>query len=65
MLIGLVLLLSALVVQVPLLPWAGLALLLVGYAMVIMRPPKMEKRWRGQMIDYEETLWDRLRRKFR
>jgi hypothetical protein len=33
--------------------------------MVIMRPPKMEKRWRGQMIDYEETLWDRLRRKFR
>ena len=65
MLIGLVLLLSALVVQVPLLPWAGLALLLVGYAMVIVRPPKIEKRWRGQRIDYEETWWSRLRRKFR
>ena len=65
MLIGLVLLLSALVVQVPLLPWAGLALLLVGYAMVIVRPPKIEKRWRGQRIDYDETWWDRLRRRIR
>lgn len=65
MLIGGVLLLSALVVQVSLLPWAGLALLLVGYAMFIVRPPKREKRWRGQRIDYEETWWSRLRRKFR
>ena len=65
MLLGGALLLTGFVVQVPLLPWAGLALLLVGYAMVIMRPPRIEKRWRGQRIDYEETWWDRVRRRNR
>ena len=71
MLIGLALLLSALIMQavvpgiVALLAWGGLVLLIVGYAMFFIRPPKIEKRWRGQSIDYGDTWWDRLRRRIK
>ena len=47
------------------LAWAGLLLFIIGYAMFFVRPPRVEKRWRGQTIDYGDTWWDRLRRKIR
>ena len=48
------------------LAWLGLILLIVGYAMFFIRPPRIEKRWRGQKIDYDgDSWWDRLRRKIR
>ena len=72
MLIGGSLLLSALIVQavapglVGIFAWAGLILLILGYAMFFVRPRRMEKRWRGQPIDYRgDTLWSRLRRKLK
>ena len=66
MLIAVVLLLSALIMNIGLLAWAGLILFIVGYAMFFIRPSRVEKRWRGQTIDYDgESWWDRLRRKVR
>jgi hypothetical protein len=72
MLIGLLLLLSMLIVMqfVPgipgLLAWAGLLIFIVGYGMVLVKPPKMEKRWRGQNIEEpSESLWNRFRRRIR
>ena len=45
---------------------AGLLLFIVGYAMFFVKPPQIEKRWRGQPIDeLGESWWDRLRRKLR
>ena len=69
MLFGLVLLLSTLVVRPFVhwggyLAWAGLLISIVGYGMVLARPPKQEKLWRGQpMEDPGESFWDRLRRR--
>ena len=73
MLAAVALLLGALIVQsfapgiVGLLFWAGLVLFIVGYAMFFVRsprPPKQEKRWRGQSIEYDRVpWWDRFRRK--
>ena len=72
MVIGLLLLLSMLIVMqfapgIPgLLAWAGLLIFIVGYGMVLVKPPKMEKRWRGQPMELgEESLWNRIRRRFR
>ena len=66
MLVAVVLLLSALVLQVGLLAWAGLLMFIIGYAMFFVRPRQVEKRWRGQRIDYGgESWWDRLRRKIK
>ncbi len=72
MLFGLLLLLSALISQaffaglVGILAWAGLIFLIVGYGMFFTRPPRIEKRWRGQQIDYDgESWWGRVRRKIR
>ena len=52
-----------------LLGWAGLVLFIVGYALFFVRPSKVEKRWRGQPIEYSENLgdswWARVRRKLR
>ncbi len=45
----------------PLLGFAGLLLFIVGYAMFFIKPPKTEKRWRGQPIEYDDSLWSRLR----
>ena len=72
MLLGLLLLLAALILRtlvpeaVGILAWVGLILLIVGYGMFFMRPKRLEKRWRGQTIDYEEKFWwDRFRHKKR
>ena len=69
MLFGLVLLLSTLVVSPFVhwggyLAWAGLLISIVGYGMVLAKPPTQEKRWRGQLLeDPGESWWDRLRRR--
>ena len=70
MLIAGSLLLTALIVRaivpglVAPLAWAGLLLFIVGYAMIFVRPPKIEKRWRGQPLeDAGESWWDRFRRR--
>ena len=47
----------------PLLGFAGLLLFIVGYAMFFIKPPKPEKRWRGQPIEYGDSWWSRLRRR--
>lgn len=73
MLFGLVLLLSTLVVSPFVdgvsgyLAWAGLLISIVGYGMVLAKPPTKEKRWRGQVLeDFDETRWwDRFRRRRR
>ena len=74
MLIAVSLFLAALVFRamVPLpglvqpLAWAGLLLFIVGYAMFFLKPPKIEKRWRGQPLDeLGDSWWNRLRRKFK
>ena len=35
--------------------------------MFFIKPKPVQKRWRGDVIEYEggESLWDRLRKKFR
>ena len=72
MLIAVSLLLSAVIVSalvpgmVAPLAWAGLLLFIVGYAMIFLKPPKIEKRWRGQPLDEEgDSWWDRIRRKIK
>lgn len=49
------------------LAWAGLVLFIVGYALFFIRPPgsKMEKRWRGRVLDDDDSWWDRLRKRAR
>ena len=47
----------------PLLGFAGLLLFIVGYAMFFIKPPKAEKRWRGQPIEYGSSWWSRLRKR--
>ncbi len=43
---------------------AALLLFIVGYAWVFLKPPKIEKRWRGQPIDDDTGSWrDRLGRR--
>jgi len=73
MLFGLVLLLTSLVVGSFLpgatgyLAWAGLLISIVGYGLVLAKPPTGEKRWRGQILEDpgESSWWDRLRRRRR
>ncbi len=72
MLIGLVLLVTGLVIRpyvdgaFSYLAWAGLLVSIVGYGMVLAKPPTQEKLWRGQPIeDPKETWWERLRRRRR
>ncbi len=72
MFIAVALLLSALLLR-PVLPsgipgllaWGGLLLFIAGYAMFFIRPQKIEKRWRGEKIEYGESWWDRLRRRIK
>ena len=72
MLLGFVLLLSFLLVRpfsagvAGMLAWAGLIIFIIGYGMVLVRPPKIEKRWRGQSVEMKPSgsSWlDRIRRK--
>ena len=72
MLIAVSLLLSALIVRalvpglVGPLAWAGLLLFIVGYGMFFVKPPNIEKRWRGQPLeDGGEPWWKRVRRKLK
>ena len=73
MLVALALLLTALIggafvqgAPVAILAWGGLVLFIVGYAMFFVRPPTIEKRWRGESIEYGgDSWWDRLRRKIK
>ena len=70
MLAAVLLLLAALVLNsvgvgpVALVALAGLILFIVAYGMFFIRPPKPQKRWRGQVIEEEKDggLWDRFRR---
>ena len=70
MLAAVLLLLAALVLNsvgvgpVALVALAGLILFIVAYGMFFIRPPKPQKRWRGQVIEEEKNggPWDRFRR---
>ena len=65
MLIAVSLMVAALIVRVAPLAWGGLLLFIIGYGMFFVRPPKVENRWRGQVVDREDSWWDRLRRKLK
>ncbi len=70
MLAAVLLLLAALVLNsvgvgpVALVALAGLILFIVAYGMFFIRPPKAQKRWRGQVIEEDSggSIWDRFRR---
>ena len=69
MLLGFVLLLSALLIiplvggRAGLLGWAGLIIFIVGYGMVLVRPPKSPKMWRGEPVEDNSSWLDRIRRR--
>jgi len=44
--------------------WVGLGFLVGAYLLFFVKPRSipMEKLWRGQAIDQEETSWDKVRR---
>ena len=71
MLVAVALLLSALIVRAAVpglvgpLAWAGLVLFIVGYGLFFVRPRKLERRWRGQPMDTDDSLWGRFRRKIK
>ena len=51
---------------VGILAWLGFILFIVGYAMFFIRPKPVQKRWRGDVIEYRpgDSLWDKLRNRF-
>ena len=69
MLLGFVLILSALLViplaggKAGLLGWAGLILFIIGYGMVLAKPPKVRKTWRGEQIEDNPSWLDRIRKR--
>ncbi len=69
MLVGFVLILSTLLVRpfvggvAGWLGWAGLLMFIVGYGMVLVRPPKVQKKWRGEPIEDDSSWLDKIRRK--
>ena len=50
---------------VGILAWLGFILFIVGYALFFIKPRPVQKRWRGDVIEYQggESLWDKLRRR--
>ncbi len=40
---------------------AALLLFIVGYAWMFLKPPKIEKRWRGEPVDDDAESWGRRR----
>ena len=46
--------------------WIGFILFIVGYAMFFIKPKPVQKRWRGDVIEYRQgdSLWDKLRNRF-
>ena len=72
MLTGFVLLLTGVLVNafvsgpIGYLGWVGLLVFIIGYGMVLARPPKIEKRWRGQVVDGPKQTWfERVRRRIK
>ena len=72
MLIAISLLLSALMVGAVIpglgspIAWAALLLFIIGYGWIFAKPPKIEKRWRGQLLEEKRgPWWSHLRRKTR
>lgn len=69
MLVGFVLILSTLLARpfvggiAGWLGWAGLLMFIIGYGMVLVRPPKVQKKWRGEPIEDDSSWLDRIRRK--
>ena len=69
MLIGFVLILVTLLVRPFVggvfgwLGWAGLLMFIIGYGMVLARPPRVQKKWRGEPIEDDSSWLDRIRRK--
>ena len=72
MLVGFVLILSVLLVRLFVggvagwlgwAGWAGLLMFIIGYGMVLVRPPKVQKKWRGEPIEDDSSWLDRIRRK--
>ena len=51
---------------VGILAWVGFILFIVGYAMFFIKPKPVQKRWRGDVIEYHQgdSLWDKLRNRF-
>ena len=51
---------------VGILAWLGFILFIVGYAMFFIKPKPVQKRWRGDVIEYRQgdSLWDKLRNRF-
>ena len=46
------------------LAWAGLLMFIVGYGMFFIKPPQIEKRWRGQPLEeVGNSWWDRIRKR--
>ena len=46
--------------------WSGLLLFIIGYAMLLVRPPRVEKRWRGKVIENGgNSWWSGLRRRIK
>ncbi len=69
MLVGFVLILSVLLVRPFIggvagwLGWAGLLMFIIGYGMVLVRPPKVQKRWRGAAIEDDSSWLEKIRRR--
>ena len=43
----------------------AVVLLISGYGMALAKPRKVEKRWRGRVIEEDESWWSRFRKKSR
>lgn len=52
---------------VGILAWLGFILFIAGYAMFFIKPKPVQKRWRGDVIEYSEgeSLWDKLRNRLK
>ena len=60
MLIASCLLLVALLLRASTLAWVGLFLFIVGYGSFFIRPSKVDKYWRGQVVDGSQPWWRRF-----
>ena len=50
---------------VGILAWLGFILFIVGYALFFIKPKPVQKRWRGDVIEYHQgdSLWAKLRKR--
>ena len=69
MLLGFVLIISTLLVRPFIggiagwLAWIGLLMFIIGYGMILVRPPKVRKTWRGEPVEDNPSWLDKIRRK--